>query len=260
MAVTMDEFVRFVEEIAPRSLAYDWDNTGLLLRCGDTVSSVLVCLDATQAVADEAATFNCDMILAHHPLLFSPVKSLDFAHATQGVLMSLVRNGISLYAAHTSFDRAQGGINDALAEMLGLADVKTAGEEGLMRIGALPKPCTKETLIQRVKQSLGISHVRASSGFEGRVSCVAVVGGSGGEYAAEAQRAGAQALVTGEVKHHHWLEAEATGLMLIEAGHFDTERCFVDAIFGRLQSRVNALQLQLGLKKAECMQAPCEAQ
>lgn len=255
MAVTMDEFVGLVEEIAPRSLAFDWDNTGLLLRCSDTISNVLVCLDATQAVADEAVACGCDMILAHHPLLFSSVKSLDFAHATQGVLMSLVRNGISLYAAHTSFDRASGGINDALAALLGLSDVQAAGEEGLMRVGALPQPCTQEAFAARVKQSLGVSHIRVSSGFDGLISRVAVVGGSGGEYAAEARSAGAQALMTGEVKHHQWLEAKALGMLIIDAGHHDTERCFVEAIFGRLQLRINALQLDLGLKKAECMQA-----
>ncbi len=256
MAVRIDEFVSLVEEIAPRSLAYEWDNTGLLLRCGDTVGSVLVCLDVTQAVADEAAARGCDMILAHHPLLFSPVKSLDYSHPTQGVLMSLVRNGISLYAAHTSFDRAPGGINDALAELLGLTDVEPAGAEGLMRIGVLPKPCMTELLAVRVKQSLGVTHVRISSGFKGLIERVAVLGGSGGEYAAEARMAGAQALITGEVKHHQWLEAASIGVLLIEAGHYDTERCFAGAIFGRLQLRINTLQLDLGLKMAECTQAP----
>ena len=258
MAVRIDEFVGLVEEIAPRSLAYEWDNTGLLLRCGDTVSKVLICLDATQSAVDEAAACGCDMILAHHPLLFSPIKTLDFAHATQGVLMRLIKNGISLYAAHTSFDRVQGGINDVLAELLTLVDVQTAGEDGLMRVGRLQQPCAQEALAACVKNSLGISHIRVSSGFEGLVSRVAVVGGSGGEYAAEALSAGAQALVTGEVKHHQWLEAKAMGILLIEAGHHDTERCFAEAIFGRLQLRINALQLDLVLKKAECMQAPCQ--
>lgn len=258
MSVTMDEFVNLVEEIAPRSLAYEWDNTGLLLRCGDSVSNVMICLDVTKAIADEAAERGCDTILSHHPLLFSPVKSLDCAQANEGVLMQLVKNGISLYAAHTSFDLALGGVNDVLAELLGLTEVQTAGEGGIMRIGSLPQPCSKAALIARVKSVLGIEHVRLTRGFEGEISRVAVVGGSGGEYAAAAKKAGAQALLTGEAKHHHWIEAASIGMLIIEAGHFDTERCFADAIFGRLQARANALQLQLGFKKAECMQAPCE--
>jgi|AGTN01.1.fsa_nt_gi dinuclear metal center protein, YbgI/SA1388 family len=258
MSVTMDEFIGLVEGIAPRSLAYDWDNTGLLLRCGDRVSNVLICLDATQAAADEAARSGCDMILSHHPLLFTPLKTLDYTNASQGVLMRLVRSGISLYAAHTSFDRAPGGINDALAALLGMTDVQAIGEEGIVRVGSLPRPCDKAAFIARVKSALGTARMRATSGFEGEISRVAVVGGSGGEYAAQAQRAGAQALLTGEAKHHHWLEAQAIGMLIVEAGHFETERCFADAIFGRLQSQANALQLQLGFKKAECVQTPCE--
>lgn len=256
MSVTMEQFTALVEEIAPRGLAYEWDNTGLLLRCGDTVSSVLVCLDATDAVAEEAIACSCDMVLTHHPLMFSPVKALDYADPTQGVVMKFVKHGISLYSAHTSFDIAEGGMNDVLAGLLGLKGVLPAGEEGLMRIGTLPQPCTGDDLTERVKQSLGVTHVRATSGYKGKVSRVAVVGGSGGEYSPEARRAGAQALITGEVKHHHWLEAQSLGILLIEAGHHETERFFADAIFDRLQSRVNALQYLLGLKKAECMQAP----
>jgi len=258
MAVTMEQFVKLVEEIAPRGLAYEWDNTGLLLRCGDTANHVIVCLDATDAVAEEAIACGCDMILSHHPLLFTPVKSLDAAQPTEGVLMKLVKNGISLYSAHTSFDIAEGGMNDVLAVMLGLENVLPAGEEGLIRVGDLPEAFTAAKLAERVKSALGVSCVRASNGFEGLVSRVAVVGGSGGEYAAQARLAGAQALLTGEAKHHHWIEAQALGVLMIEAGHFETERCFVDVIFDRLQERVNALQCQLGLKKAECMQAPCK--
>lgn len=258
MAVTMADFVKLVEEIAPPDAAYDWDNTGLLLRCGDCVNCALVCLDATDAVADEAASRGCDMILCHHPLLFTPVKTLDCAQPEQGVAMKLIRNGISLYAAHTSFDIAAGGVNDALAARLGLEDTQPAGTEGLMRAGNLPRELTEAALIERVKTALDVSYVHASRGFKGRIARVAVVGGSGGEYAAQAKRAGAQALVTGEVKHHHWIEAESIGVLIIEAGHFITERCFVDAVFDRLQERINALQLSVGLIKAECMQAPYE--
>lgn len=256
--MTMEQFVALVEEAAPRGLAYDWDNTGLLLRCGDTVSRALVCLDATDAVAEEAISRGCDMILAHHPLLFTAVKSLDVAQPVQGVAMKLIRHGISLYAAHTSFDIAEGGVNDALAALLKLTDVLPAGEEGLMRVGALPQGCTASEFTDRVKAALGVSRVRVSAGFEGEILRVALVGGSGGEYVPQAKKAGAQALLTGEVKHHHWLEAQSLGVCLVEAGHFETERCFVDTIFRRLQSRSNALQYPVDLVKAECMQVPCE--
>ncbi len=258
MSVATDEFVRIVEHIAPRELAYDWDNSGLLLRCGDTVSRVLIALDATPFVAEEAKRRGCDMIFVHHPLLFSPVKSLNCHKPQDAVLMKLIRAGISLYAAHTTFDRANGGINDVLAKNLGLRDVIVTPDAGemLMRVGNLPEAMEKNVLFARVKDSLGVESLRVSQTECGKITRVAVAGGSGGDFVAAAKMQGAHALVTGEVKHHHFLEAAAYGIVLIEAGHYDTECAFVDAIYMSLQSRLNELQLTLGLKKTENEKAP----
>lgn len=258
MSVAMDEFVRIVEDIAPSELAYDWDNSGLLLRCGDTVGNVLIALDATSAVAEEAKRKGCDMILVHHPLIFSPVKSLSCHKPQDAVLMKLIRSGISLYAAHTAFDRADGGINDVLAANLGLGNVKTiqGTGESLMRVGELPQTLERNAFLSHVKAALGVESVRVSRTACERISRVAVVGGSGGDFAAAAKEQGAQALVTGEAKHHHFIEAAAYGILLIEAGHYHTEYAFVDAIYMSLQSRLNEVQLDLGLKKAENDKAP----
>ncbi len=258
MPVTVEEFVRIVEKIAPHELAYPWDNSGLLLRCGHTVSRVLIALDATPAVAKEAQDKNCDMLLVHHPLIFSPLKSLSCDNAADAVLMTLIHANISLYAAHTSFDRAQGGIGDALAQRLGLCDIRTVPDAGelLMRTGQLAQTYDKQALVTRVKEALGVPAVKVSAGDFGGVSRVAVVGGSGGDFVAAAKSAGAQALVTGEAKHHHFIEAAAAGLLLIEAGHFHTECAFADRIDMSLQSLINEVQLDLGLIKAENDTAP----
>jgi dinuclear metal center YbgI/SA1388 family protein len=258
MPVGIDEFVSIVEAIAPRELAYDWDNSGLLLRCSDTVSRVLIALDATMPVAEEAEREGCDMILVHHPLIFSPMKSLSCHKPQDAVLMKLIRAGISLYAAHTTFDRAKGGINDVLADNLGLCDVKAIPDAGesLMRVGDLPEALEKDAFLTHVKGALSIESLRASQTQCKKISRVAVLGGSGGDFVAEAKKEGAQALVTGEAKHHHFIEAIADGILLIEAGHYDTEYAFVDAIYMSLQSRLNEVQLHLGLKKAENEKAP----
>lgn len=258
MPVTMGEFVRLVEDIAPCELAYDWDNSGLLLRCGDSVGKVLIALDATLSVAEEAERKGCDMILVHHPLIFSSVKSLSCDKPQDAVLMKLIRSGISLYAAHTTFDRASGGINDVLADILGLSGVSVmpGAGESLMRVGDLPQTLEKNAFLSRVKAALGVESVRLSQTACGRISRVAVVGGSGGDFAAAAKEQGAQALVTGEAKHHHFIEAAAYGILLIEAGHYHTECAFVDTIYMSLQSRLNEVQLDLGLKKAENDKAP----
>ncbi len=258
MPVTIDEFVRIVETAAPRELAYDWDNSGLLLRCGHTVSRVLIALDATMPVAQEAREKGCDMLLVHHPLIFSPVKALSLQNSADAVLMALIRSGISLYAAHTTFDRAAGGINDALAQTLGLSHVTAVSGEGelLMRVGELGQTLDKHAFIAHVKQALGIPTVKVSAADCGGITRVAVAGGSGGSFIAAAKNAGAQALVTGEAKHHHYIDAEAAGLLLIEAGHYHTECAFSDRIDMSLQSYLNEVQLDLGLIKAENDKAP----
>lgn len=258
MSVAIEEFVRIVETLAPKELAYDWDNSGLLLRCGNTVSRVLIALDATMAVAKEAQEKRCDMLLVHHPLIFSPMKAISDTSASGAVLMTLIRAGISLYAAHTTFDRATGGINDALAQKLGLTDVRTVAGEGesLMRVGELVQPLNKKTMTAHVKAALGLDAVRLSETDCGVITRVAVVGGNGGEFVAAAKAEGAQALVTGEAKHHHFIEAAAAGLLLIEAGHYHTECAFAERIDMSLQSYVNEVQLDLGLMKAENDKAP----
>ncbi len=258
MPVTMDEFVQVVETIAPMKLACEWDNSGLLLRCGETVSRVLIALDATMAVANEAVSGGFDMILAHHPTLFSAVKALDHRRQTDAVIMSLIRSGISLYAAHTTFDKTAGGINDMLAKKLALTDVATAAgpEDGLMRVGNLDEAMEKDAFLRRVKQALAVDGLRVSNWPHGTVTTVAVLGGSGGDFVSAAKEAGADVLVTGEAKHHHFLEAEACGLLLVDAGHYATEQGFVSEIFMSLQSCLNEVQLHLGFEKAKCEKAP----
>jgi dinuclear metal center YbgI/SA1388 family protein len=256
--MTMDEFVRIVEDIAPREMACEWDNTGLLLRCGETVERVLVALDATAEVADEAVAGGFDMLLVHHPAIFSPKKALDHRSPADVVIMKLIRAGISLYAAHTSFDKAAGGINDMLAQRLGLDNVRIVSgpEDGLMRVGKLAAPMETAAFLDLVKRAVGADGLRVTEGSDAKIETVAVLGGSGGDFAAAAHAAGADALVTGEAKHHHFLEAAEFGLLLVEAGHFATERGFVDEIFMSLQARLNKVQLHVHCEKAQCINAP----
>lgn len=258
MAAPIDEFVKAVEAIAPLGLAYEWDNSGLLLRCSEEVKRVLIALDVTDDIAEEAARENCDMILAHHPLIFEPLRSISVKRASDAVLMKLVRNGISLYAAHTSYDRAEGGMGDALASKLDLRDVETiqGAGEGLMRIGSLEKPLNKHDFLEFVKKALHADALRISRTEIGTVKKAAVIGGSGGEFIEAAIEAGADALVTGEVKHHHFIEAGHKGLLLVEAGHYETELCFTGQVFMSLQSSLNELQLNVELRKAKTAQSP----
>jgi len=190
--MTMDEFVRIVETIAPKELACEWDNSGLLLRSGETVKRALIALDVTMAVADEAISGGFDMILAHHPTLFSPVRALDYRNPTDAVIMKLVRAGVSLYAAHTTFDKAVGGINDMLAKRLGLQNVVTVAgpEDGLMRMGTLPQEVGTDAFLELVKQAVDADALRVTDWQGGTVRTVAVLGGSGRGLRGGGQRSG----------------------------------------------------------------------
>ena len=260
MSMKMDEFVRMVESVAPPELAYEWDNTGLLLRLRDEVDSVYITLDLTPLAIDEAIAFGCDMILTHHPALFTPVSALNCHGASDALILRLIKEGLSLYSAHTSFDRAPGGIGDLLAARLGLCRVETisGSGDGLMRVGFFPKPYSRPELAAHIKSVLGTQRLRLSRTDTGLIDKAAVVGGSGGDFINAAIEAGVKVLITGEAKHHHFLDAAMQGLLLIEAGHFDTERYFVDGIFMSLQSCLNEVQSSLGLKKSECLQSPYE--
>ena len=253
----IDEFVRIVEEIAPPSLAPEWDNSGLLLRCGDETGAVMVALDATLAVMEEAEKMNCGMILSHHPLIFEPVKSLDCSKAGQGLLMRLIRKNISLYAWHTPFDKADGGVCDTLTRKLGLLG-SDVFEGGFLRAGFLPQSLDFDSFIAHVKEALGTGGVRASNIRPKEIKRVAVSAGSGGGFVEAALKTGAQVLLTGEAKHHHFLEANESGLLLIAAGHFATERCFSDAAIMSLQPKLDELKSSLELFKADGEIPPAE--
>lgn len=260
MPVAIDDFVRIIEKAAPQSLALDWDNMGLLVRCDDKIRRVLIALDVTHAVIDEAIENNCDMILAHHPVIFEPIKSISCKDTQGSFLMRLIKEGISLYAAHTSYDIAKGGINDILCQKLGLTGIETVkiDEIDFLRTGYLTQACDKEKLVNHVKKAFGIKCLKISQINCGIIDKVAVVGGSGGDFIISAKKAGAKVLITGEAKHHHYIEAEAQGVLLIEAGHFNTERYFTQEIFLSLQSCLNDVQLPLDLRKAKFEKAPYE--
>ncbi|MBT3319040.1 MAG: Nif3-like dinuclear metal center hexameric protein [Clostridia bacterium] len=253
MSVAIEKVVSIIELLAPKELAFEWDNTGLLLRCGDNVSNVLIALDVTQQIVDEAVARDCDMILSHHPLVMEAMTCLNVQSYNDSVVMSLIKNDISVYCAHTSYDKAVGGINDILAKKLGLSNVEIISGDGedLMRVGELAKSCSPSQFYELVSKAVGVEHLKVSDTQIDAISKVAVVGGSGGDLLQAAKNAGAQALITGEAKHHHHLVAKGSDILLIEAGHYETEKFFVEEIFSGLQERVNEVQLLLGLKMAE---------
>lgn len=224
---TVGDIGTFLQTLAPAETAETWDNVGMLVGApAQPVTRLLVCLDITRTVVEQAAAIGAQLIVSHHPVIFSPLRTLPTAHP----VYALAAAGLAAIAAHTNLDKAPGGVNDALAAQLGLHDIQTAAD-GLCRIGTLEQPLLAESFAGYVAAALH-TPVRVCNP-DVTVHRVAVCGGSGGDYFAQLQ-AVCDAFVTGEVRHHEWLEAVQSGKAVVEAGHFATEVGVVPVLARRL--------------------------
>lgn len=337
-----------MEELAPRCLAEQWDNPGLLLGSpAQEVRKIMVCLDVDQRSAQRAAELGCQMMIAHHPVIFHPIKKLSQDMPQGRLLSQLLCAGMAVYAAHTNLDIAEGGVNDVLADLLDLQELSPLAESGreelvklavyvpeaqadqvraamvqagaghigkyadctfnirgqgtflplagtrpfigrqgevshvkevrietvlpvrlqkkvvramlrahpyeeaaydlypllnkgkpygLGRIGSLPESLSRQEFVDKLKQALHTSLIRMVVGRKDKIRKVAVCSGSGAEFLQTAAFAGADAYVTGDVKYHEALQAQALGLNIIDAGHFATEQPVVAALAAKLQA------------------------
>jgi len=241
MVPTVKEILEVLEKLAPSSQAEEWDNPGL--QVGDpsqAVKKILVSLDPTLGAIKEAESRGADLLLTHHPLLFQPISQVNERSYPGNIIAEALKRRISILAAHTNLDRAEGGINAMLSHLLDLRNVTSleeggGGNPGLGRVGDLPEGPTLALLIQKIKKSLGITSVRASGPNEKIIRRVAVVGGAGGSLVGAALAAGADLLITGDIKHHDALLAKDLGLALVDAGHYETEKPALDLFAERLR-------------------------
>jgi dinuclear metal center YbgI/SA1388 family protein len=259
---TLAQIAQFLDRFAPPELAEAWDNVGLLLGdSGQTVRRLMTCLTITPTSAAEAVEERADLILTHHPLPFRELKRIT-THTPQGrLLLTLLSNRVAVYSPHTAFDSAAQGINQRLAEGLGLREImplrphagstdsgrserppgaaQASGWQpddgptgwaaigpavGGGRFGKLPRPISLAALARRVKRFLNIPRLQGVGDWEQAVQVIGVACGSGGEFLAPAVGRGCQCLVTGETRFHTCLEAEAQGLALLLVGHYASER------------------------------------
>lgn len=206
----------FLDQWAPFSSAEDWDNVGLLVGNREmTVTGILTALDITPKVIVQAQKAGANVVVAHHPVIFAPLRRIDSC----SVPSQLLAAGMAALCVHTNMDRAPGGVNDILAAQLGLSDIRE--EEGLCRTGTLSREMAPEDFAAHVMRCLGTA-VRISPG-NAMVHSVGLCSGAGGDYLLHLAELGVQGLITGEIKHHEWLELSRCGATVVEAGHFDTE-------------------------------------
>ena len=233
---TIGSIYQEMQHIAPLALAESWDNPGLLVDCGGGASRVLVTLDITPEVVEEAARKGCQLIVSHHPVIFSPLKKLT----PREVSFQLVQKGISAICMHTNLDAAAGGVNEVLAQKLGLSDLKMLTEEKIGRIGTLKCEIPLVEFTHSVIELLGCNGLRYVDA--GRpVHRVAVGGGACGCYITQAIAAGCGTIVTYALKYNGFLDTE--GLNLIDAGHFPTENVVCPALRDRLAEAFPAVDV-----------------
>ena len=236
---TVAEIERIVGEIAPYELAEAWDNVGLLLgRSEAQVTRILVALDLTQAVLDEAKALGAQLIVTHHPILFSARKRVTDRDREGRLMLSMARADVSLIAAHTNLDSAPGGVNDVLMEAMGCTQVTG---EGPVRVGRVEAEMTLGRLCERARQRLR-AQVRAYGAEDAPVHVLGCCSGAGGSELSRALSLGADCFITGEIHHHEALDALDAGCTVIEAGHFETENPVCEVLRGALQKAVDALQ------------------
>ena len=231
--MTIRELYAFLEEKIPRSLSCDWDNDGLMVCANDKaeVKRVLVALDITAAVAEQAIKEGYDLVVSHHPLIFHPLKSVAVGETIANKVIRLLTSGISAMSFHTRLDAVGGGVNDVLANAVGLCDVTPFGKDGeeIGRIGNLPQPMTLKNFAALVKDATGAKYVQISDGGK-LVSRVAVLGGGGAGESGAAAAAGADTYLTGDLRHDQLTEAPERGMNLVQGGHFFTENLVCDRI------------------------------
>ena len=244
------EIVQVIEAAYPREAALDFDNVGLLAgRTEKEVERVYIALDATDAVIDRAIEAGADMLITHHPLIFSPLKKVTDEDFVSRRVVKLIQNDISYYAMHTNYDVL--GMAELAEKILGIRDSevlditmeKDGKPEGIGRIGELEKPMTLEECCVYVKHKLNLGSLKVFGDMQAEVSRLAISPGSGKTAIAAAIAKGADVLVTGDIGHHDGLDAVEQGLAVIDAGHYGTEYIFINDMRRFLEDKLPVLDV-----------------
>lgn len=237
---TVQDVTRYLEQIAPRHYQESYDNAGLITgRPGWEVTGVLTCLDSTEAVIDEAVEKGCNLVVAHHPIVFRGLKSLTGSNYVERTIISALKQDVAIYAIHTNLDNVfRNGVNERIGQALGLVNTsllapKNTDEEereiGSGLIGELPQPMGETNFLQFLKQRMQAGCIRHTALRNREVRRVAVCGGAGGFLLQQAIAANADFFVTADYKYHEFFDAEGR-LVIADIGHFESEQYTIDLL------------------------------
>jgi len=255
MAHTLSDIIRILDNLAPPSLAEEWDNSGLQL--GDPgwpVNKIWVALDPTMPVVEAACARDVDLLITHHPLIFKPLKAIEFHTPLGAVLYTAARQNLAIFTAHTNLDSAPGGLNDILAHRIGLNDLNPLAAGGVIqrfeddihppvsrehrpgigRVGRLGKAMDLKSFARAIKEKMGLELVKFAGDPHLSIKKVAVCTGSGSGLLSNFFASGAQVYVSGDIRYHDARDVEAANLGVIDIGHFWSENFIAEALATRL--------------------------
>ena len=243
------DIMKVIETTYPKHAALEWDNVGLLVgRTEKEVHKIYVALDATDKVIEDAIMAEADMLITHHPLLFSPLKKITDEHFIGSRVVKLLQHDISYYAMHTNYDVL--GMAELSGAILGLSDMEvlevTDSEqmEGIGRVGSLPCQMTVQACCELVKEKFQLETVKVFGDVNKMVKRVAISPGSGKGMVDIALQKGAEVLITGDIAHHEGIDAVAQGIAIIDAGHYGLEHIFVDDMAAYLTKHFSDIEIR----------------
>lgn len=244
------EIIKIIEQDFPKEFALEWDNVGLLAgRTLKEVNRIYIALDATDEVIAGAGEKKADMLITHHPLIFSPIKQVTDADFISKRLVQMIQNDISYYAMHTNYDVLRMG--ELAGKKLGLNHTAVldithsdeAGDWGIGVVAQLETPVTLGSYCERVKQSFALETVRVFGDINQEVSRIAVSPGSGKHMTEAAIKMNADVLITGDIDHHEGIDANAREVAIIDAGHYGVEYIFIEDIRIYIESKFPGIQV-----------------
>lgn len=227
------DFYKFIDSIAPFETQESWDNSGFLVGDGNKeIKKVMVALDVTEQVLNEAFEKGAQLIISHHPVIFGALKEIH----PKNIAFLAAEKGIAVISAHTCLDIADGGVNDCLAAALGLENVEKVDDgEGLMRMGELDVSLSCIDFVKYVAEKLNVGGIKYTP-TEKMIKKVAVCGGSGGDLYPAAISAGADAYVTANIKHNLFIDMRRDDFCVLDAGHFCTENTVIEPLAQKIKA------------------------
>ena len=240
--VKLNNILEFLCSFAPVEFAESYDNVGLLI--GDKnkdVKKVLVTLDVDEKVVDDALAKGCDLVVSHHPLIFTPIKTITGDNSISRTIIKLIKNDISLISMHTNFDSVSSGLCDLFLDKIALTDEKCSIEgdatDGVGRIAHLAEPETLSEIICKVKKEFVLESVKYVGNPDEKIEKISVCNGGGADFVYKAYESGAQLYISGDFKYHHARFAYENGIALIEVPHYNAEIAFCEYVYKLLNTQ-----------------------